>query len=38
MVAYKMNSFYYYFYEDLGSGEACVERLNILKKLLLCNI
>ena len=24
---YRMNSFYYYFYEDLGREDACVERL-----------
>ena len=33
MLLYKMNPFRYSFYEDVGRGDACVERLNILKKL-----
>ena len=28
-----MNSFYYFFYEDLRREDPCVERLNVMKKL-----
>ena len=37
MVFYKLN-FYYYFYEDVGREDHCVERLNVLKDLRVYNL
>ena len=38
MLLHKMNSFNYYFYEDVGRGDACMECLNVLKKLQVYNL
>ena len=38
MLVYKMNSFYYFFYEDVEIEDLWGERLHVLKKLQVCNI
>ena len=38
MLVYKMNSFYYFFYEDVEIEDPWGERLHVLKKLQVCNI
>ena len=38
MLLCKMNSFYYYFNEDVGREDPSVERLNVLKKLQVYNL